>query len=422
MRFYDRNTGLFIEDSSLKITTGTATDESLRAALSKCILSASGWRAVMAASGDEEDSKEDVNEEMLLIAAAAAVAFLNYLGKENPRIILGSDARPTGRLLSAAVRRAMIAKGAELDDIYISSAPEIMAASHRYDGFFYISASHNPVGHNGYKFGVEGGVYPKEEMDKIIPPFKAMIEKEGAAAELRSLLDSVEQEKVEEVLHNHNLAKRAALETYRAFVMRTAHADSSFTLPFGVAIDFNGSARAASIDMPFLRSHDAKIWAINSSPRQIEHAIVPEGENLEWVRKTLEEVHSKDSSFIIGYMPDNGLGGYVPELMSLIAVKGSVAVDGASLTVTATDRDSFCVSLIPHTCHVSLLGSLKPGDRVNVEADVFARYVARILSSSDTVPAGKAEYVKGRAIRASEVPGGENPGGLTLEFLKQNGF
>ena len=123
-----------------------------------------------------------------------------------------------------------------------------------------------------------------------------------------------------------------------------------------------------------------------------------------------------------GYMPDNGLGGYVPELMSLIAVKGSVAVDGASLTVTATDRDSFCVSLIPHTCHVSLLGSLKPGDRVNVEADVFARYVARILSSSDTVPAGKAEYVKGRAIRASEVPGGENPGGLTLEFLKQNGF
>ena len=84
MRFYDRNTGLFIEDSSLKITTGTATDESLRAALSKCILSASGWRAVMAASGDEEDSKEDVNEEMLLIAAAAAVAFLNYLGKENP--------------------------------------------------------------------------------------------------------------------------------------------------------------------------------------------------------------------------------------------------------------------------------------------------------------------------------------------------
>lgn len=123
-----------------------------------------------------------------------------------------------------------------------------------------------------------------------------------------------------------------------------------------------------------------------------------------------------------GYMPDNGSRGHVPELMSLIAVKGSVAVDGASLTVTAADRDSFCVSLIPHTCHVSLLGSLKPGDRVNVEADVFARYVARILSSYDTVPAGNAEYVKGRAIRASEVPGGENPEGLTLEFLKQNGF
>ena len=305
MRFHDRNTGLFIEDTGSRITTGTATDETLRTALSKCILSASGWRAVMAASGDEEDGRGDVSEEMLLIAAAAALSFLDYLGKENPRIIMGCDARPTGRLLSAAVRRAFIARGAMLDDIFISSAPEIMAASHRYDGFFYISASHNPVGHNGYKFGVEGGVYPKDEMDRIIPSFRAMVEKDGAAGMLRSLIDSVPEEKADEVLRNHNTAKREALESYRSFVMRTAHADASFALPFGVAIDFNGSARAASIDMPFLRSHEARIWAINAAPGQIEHAIVPEGENLEWVRRTLEERHSKDPSFIIGYTPDN---------------------------------------------------------------------------------------------------------------------
>ena len=305
MRFHDRNTGLFIDDSSIKITTGTATDESLRATLSKCILSASGWRGVMAASGDEEDSKADVIEEHLLIAAAAAVAFIDYLGKENPRLIIGCDARPTGRLLSAAVRRAMIAKGAIIDDIFISSAPEIMAASHHYDGFFYISASHNPVGHNGYKFGTDGGVYPKEVMDKIIPPFRSSVEKDGAAAELRALIDSTSEDELKAVLRHHNFAKFISLLRYKSFVMKTARADSAFTLPFGIAIDFNGSARAASIDKTFLRSHGASIWTLGAEPGQIEHAIVPEGENLEHVRKALETIHAKNPDFILGYMPDN---------------------------------------------------------------------------------------------------------------------
>lgn len=305
MRFHDRNTGLFIDDSSIKITTGTATDESLRATLSKCILSASGWRGVMAASGDEEDSKADVIEEHLLIAAAAAVAFIDYLGKENPRLIIGCDARPTGRLLSAAVRRAMIAKGAIIDDIFISSAPEIMAASHHYDGFFYISASHNPVGHNGYKFGTNGGVYPKEVMDKIIPPFRSSVEKDGAAAELRALIDSTSEDELKAVLRHHNFAKFISLLRYKSFVMKTARADSAFTLPFGIAIDFNGSARAASIDKTFLRSHGASIWTLGAEPGQIEHAIVPEGENLEHVRKALETIHAKNPDFILGYMPDN---------------------------------------------------------------------------------------------------------------------
>ena len=305
MKYYDRNTGLLIEDSTALLVNGTATDESLRNTLSRCILSASGWRAVMTLSGDEEDSREDVSEDMLLIAAAAAVSFSDYLALEHPRIILGCDARPTGRLLSAAVRRAFIAEGAVIDDIFISSAPEIMATSHRYDGFFYISASHNPIGHNGYKFGTKGGVLCKEEIEKVIPRLKEIICGDGAAADLRKLIAEADQEKLEDVLRRHNTAKRRALETYRAFVMRTAKASEPFSLPFGIAIDFNGSARSASIDKQFLRSHDAAIWAINAEPGQIAHAIVPEGENLEHVRKTLEERHRENKAFILGYMPDN---------------------------------------------------------------------------------------------------------------------
>lgn len=305
MRYFDSNTGILISDSSRPLLSGKADDESLRKTLSHCILSASGWRAVMAASGDEEDSTEETSEEMLLIAAAAAAAFFDYLGMERPRIVMGCDARPTGRLLSEAVRRAFIAKGAILTDIHISSAPEIMAFSHSFDGFFYISASHNPVGHNGYKFGVLGGVLPKEEMDGIIPSFRQSIEHEGAAAELRALVERAPEEEVDRVLKEHDRAKRKALSVYESFVMRTARVNEPFSLPFGVVIDFNGSARAASIDIPFLRRHDAALWAMNSEPRQIAHAIVPEGENLEYARKALEERHRKDPSFIIGYMPDN---------------------------------------------------------------------------------------------------------------------
>jgi riboflavin synthase len=60
-----------------------------------------------------------------------------------------------------------------------------------------------------------------------------------------------------------------------------------------------------------------------------------------------------------------------------IAPKGSIAVDGVSLTVNAVDDDVFGVNIIPHTWDVTTLGRLRPGARVNLEIDVLARYVAR---------------------------------------------
>jgi riboflavin synthase len=68
-----------------------------------------------------------------------------------------------------------------------------------------------------------------------------------------------------------------------------------------------------------------------------------------------------------------------PDLARMIAVKGSVAVDGVSLTVNAADDDGFAVNIIPHTASVTLFGTLRPGGRVNIEIDMLARYVARLL-------------------------------------------
>jgi riboflavin synthase len=66
------------------------------------------------------------------------------------------------------------------------------------------------------------------------------------------------------------------------------------------------------------------------------------------------------------------------ELARFVAEKGSIAVDGVSLTVNAVGDDRFEVTIIPHTARTTKLGELAPGQRVNLEVDLVARYVARL--------------------------------------------
>lgn len=68
-------------------------------------------------------------------------------------------------------------------------------------------------------------------------------------------------------------------------------------------------------------------------------------------------------------------------LAKFIAQKGSVALDGTSLTVNAVDADTFEVLLIPHTLAITTWGDRKAGDRVNIEVDQMARYAARLIES-----------------------------------------
>jgi len=86
------------------------------------------------------------------------------------------------------------------------------------------------------------------------------------------------------------------------------------------------------------------------------------------------------------------------EVAALTVPRGSLAVDGVSLTVVAVTGGTVRVSLIPHTAAVTTLGGLRPGRRVNLEADVLARYVAGLLA-------------RGRAAE-----------GLTWETLREAGF
>jgi riboflavin synthase len=69
-----------------------------------------------------------------------------------------------------------------------------------------------------------------------------------------------------------------------------------------------------------------------------------------------------------------------PELLRYVVEKGSITVDGVSLTVAGVGDDAFEIAVIPHTLAVTTLGAKQPGDLVNLEVDVLAKYVERLLA------------------------------------------
>lgn len=90
-----------------------------------------------------------------------------------------------------------------------------------------------------------------------------------------------------------------------------------------------------------------------------------------------------------------------PALLKYIARKGSVTLDGVSLTVVDVDARSFAVSLIPQTRSATTLDALRPGSRINVEVDLLARYTERLLAAQTPQHQTKS---------------------LSLEWLAENGF
>lgn len=92
------------------------------------------------------------------------------------------------------------------------------------------------------------------------------------------------------------------------------------------------------------------------------------------------------------------------ELAKYIAHKGSITVDGTSLTVNAVDGDEFELNIVPHTIEKTVIGTYKAGSRVNLEVDVIARYLERLLLGD----------------KAAESGGQDS--GISLEFLAEHGF
>ena len=291
-------------------------------ALDKMILTASGWRSVFSADGNGESPCKGISPENKIIAAVAAKVFSDFLGDTNGVILVGRDTRPTGEAITDAVIRSLLAIGQKTKCAGIVAAPEVMAFTRKTGsaGFVYISASHNPIGHNGIKFGLsDGGVLRADKNALMVSAFKAFIAKDEATEGFLSLLENVPAEELAKVYSAQNENKKAAMAAYKEFTEKViigsdepSEREKIFSVlreaikkrPLGIAADFNGSARTVSIDKDFFPALGCNFYSMNDKPGGIAHNIVPEGESLVPCCDFLETIHSKDPSVILGYMPD----------------------------------------------------------------------------------------------------------------------
>ena len=333
----------------------------LQQAFEKMILSASGWRKVFAQSGSENDGAPEISAADRDIVFFAAQSFAEFLQAEFPTIrtiVIARDSRPTGAALLKEAVTAFAAVSAVMgsaesivtaagntsataaptmkssialavQSVGIAAAPEIMAYARAAGAaFMYISASHNPIGHNGFKFGLDtGGVLDGSQSARLIALFtqKCAAAHQDTAAILRKQAAPASMEAVFEAEAAH---KQAALAAYQNFLQEVI-ADSKDSAeqarffdgiraqctalakagkPFTLVADFNGSARAASVDRAFFEKLGMQLVGIAEKAGNIVHGIVPEGGNLATCAAKIEELHRSNpaqaENMLFGYMPD----------------------------------------------------------------------------------------------------------------------
>ena len=326
----DKNTGLAIGDSDkttlLPDTDYSGKSQSISKRISEnidsMILSASGWRKIFSYENGRNDNPDsiskDISAEDIYIVSGAAYIFGKYLlsktGKKNPVISVGLDTRPTGPAIGEAVVKILLCLGFEVRYHFIISAPEIMAYvknEKESDGFMYISASHNPSGYNGIKFGPStGAVLGGRNSAEIIADYRNFILKEDTVNILNSITADLDPLLLEKTYRDSEKWKTASFNSYldfnkSIFSFNGKYIPDNSDKKIGITADLNGSARCVSIDKAFFDVLGIKSHIFNNIPSVINHAILPEGENLGFCRKELENKYEEDKSFVLGYMPDN---------------------------------------------------------------------------------------------------------------------
>lgn len=372
---YDPVTGFFLGDPEVSpFPERFPSPEAVGRALSGFILSPSGWRKIFAADGSEESREPAISREDTVLAAAAGKVVADFMlsrGKEREKPItlaLGLDTRFTGPAVADILIRVFLSKHVDVRYLFIAAAPEIMAHTKLdpgIDGFVYISASHNPVGHNGIKFGVgDGAVLGGRESSRLIADFTRVADDHSALQEICRRAETVPPADIAAVFTRAAEEKEAALENYTRFTREVITGFSSTdrrgrqekilqTLrkecgkkPIGILGELNGSARTRSIDRDFLGGLGAGVEIKNGEPGQIVHRIVPEGSSLDMCREELELLYRKDNSFVLGYVPDND--GDRGNIVFIDPAKGSA--------VTPAAQDVFALAVAAELSYLAWSG------------------------------------------------------------------
>jgi phosphoglucomutase len=299
------------------------------------ILSASGWRMIFAQNGNGEDYRPEIGPDKSAISAFIGKTFADYLlgnidglkssSSSTPVIAVGMDARPTGLAIADCIIKVLVNSGIDVRFTGISPAPEIMAYARSLDGFIYISASHNPIGYNGIKFGLnDGGVIPGNIATKLAAHFRKLCETENPENIAISLMNIKTNpsaiKKITDIYATSHLIKEQAVAAYRNFTMQVitgkidTEAQKKAFEPIingikkyhlGIVADMNGSARTLSIDSTFFAEQGLQFYPINNIPGQIVHAIIPEPENLVFCATKMEQLQAQGKTdAVLGYMPD----------------------------------------------------------------------------------------------------------------------
>jgi phosphoglucomutase len=431
--------------------------DELAAAASGLILSASGWRKVFAEGGDEESSSERVGSADLVLAGAAAIAFAGFLRGRgaaggaaagrgpSPAVLVGIDSRPTGPALADAMVRVFLGLGFSPHYLFIVAAPEIMAyaaascaaeagSEDAAAGFCYISASHNPRGHNGLKFGLGGGVLGAADSAALIASYRALLARRDLGSQVFAAMEAAEPRELARVYSSCSAWKRRSVSVYTLFAREVvsgssdlagqeavldAMAAEALRRPVGVVAELNGSARCLSIDRDFLEGLGVSLRSVNDKPRDFAHRIVPEGESLDQAKRELEAARAQDGSFVLGYVPDCD------------GDRGNLVVALRSGRVRALEaQEVFALACVAELAALVRSGALAYGadgaptrraavvanDATSMRIEAIARAFGAEVFRSETGEAnvvGLAEALRGKGYLVRILGEGSNGGNIT---------
>lgn len=287
--------------------------------LDSTIISVSGWRRCFGGSPESTAAGISLPEEDIIIVAVHA--FLAEITQKHPTIAVGMDTRPTGPAIAQIVVQALLVCGATPRFLGVVPSPQIFAYTgieEELAGFFYISASHNPIGYNGFKMGLQnGGVLSAAAAGRVESRFRKMVDDQRQVERIGGAVSHLPREHITPVMDEQFLWQQKSREAYASFILRIAAgglAEDAFrrslyaelqTRPLGVVGDLNGSARCLGPDRSLLPSLGLRTVFLNDQPGDIAHQILPEGAGLEPVSKALHQWHLTDEAFALGYTPDN---------------------------------------------------------------------------------------------------------------------